>query len=1237
MGKTLTTTIRLAGKLDASVDAMIKKTQKLIDNMKKSMNGKGQGGGATAKPFANVEEAVKKSSQSMSVLGKRLNSINDGLKLNPTSLNLITQKQQTLGRMIDTSKTKLAALKQTQQEFISSGGDLGSDKYQELCTEIQNCENALERLNGQQNNFSPRVQQFGAQMTKVSETTGQMAKAFAPVSDAAGAFGASTIKTAADFDSAMNQIAATKGISTAHEDMEKLRTKAMQLGADTAFSSKEAAEGLNILSMAGFDTEQSIALSDHVLNLASAGQISMADSSKYLATTMKGFGETSTDVAQGIADKLAKGASVAATDVGQLGAAFADASATSHAYGQNMNDVGVALLRLADQDVTGTAAGTALAALEKNLFTASDQGKKAMEDLGVSAYDASNKARPVNDVVNDLNAKLQGMDDLTRNDILSKIFDIQGADAYKKMVATAADKQKIFQQAMTDSAGAAEQMKNTQLEGLNGALTELGSAFDNMKIKIGSVFAGPLEKGVDWLTGMISKFNQADGSVHKFAAGAIAIGAGIAPALFGVSKLTGGIGKFIDKAGRANTLTGKLAGKMGGLFGKKSKAAAADAAGMNPVAGLSNAIGGETSAAQGKLASFVNSIGSMFKGIGTGISTAFKGIGTGISTALQGASRAISSLNLTGAASFALVIGSVSLALAGLSQARGDIIPFLSGLGDVFNKLVSGALSSFGEFILQIAGVFPILASALASLSPLVEAFGTAIGNAAPGIAAFGTAISDIAQGVGQGLSLLAQGLGQGIGYILGAIGPMAPQIAEAIAIIIDAISNGAAQIGPVISQIVTALQPIVSDICNVFNTLLSQISPIIDSIGQAFERLGTGIKTALEGVSGVVDSIGGAVRNFFDGIAGVIDSVGNAALNAGRGFKLMGEGLKIITSCNLGSLIDSLGSIALAIGPIAAHGNDMMQLGTGFQTMATSMMMLSASFSSMQGSLQAIPGLLTQVSASMDQITSINDKLAPAVAGVQASLTTMQSSFTTIYAAIVNVVNNAMNRLPQITTTAVTQVLTITTTMLSGLSAVVSSMMAGVVAAFQSAMAQAVAAVSAGMAVIRAVMSVSIQGPRLAVPHVSVSGSFSLNPPSAPQFSVSYYKKGGILNGAQLFGMMGNTGLVGGEAGPEAVLPLSTLWDKMDTILSNAIATVAGYRSNAGRLINSETAPVSAGGSATGFVVNFSPVINISGGSGEGTAGVESAVSSAISRAKDDLMDELEDLFRERMERAYA
>ena len=136
------------------------------------------------------------------------------------------------------------------------------------------------------------------------------------------------------------------------------------------------------------------------------------------------------------------------------------------------------------------------------------------------------------------------------------------------------------------------------------------------------------------------------------------------------------------------------------------------------------------------------------------------------------------------------------------------------------------------------------------------------------------------------------------------------------------------------------------------------------------------------------------------------------------------------------------------------------------------------------------------------------------------------------------------------------------------------------------SAMAtRAKTAVTTAVSAMQSAMNFSWSLPHLKVPHINISGAFSIEPPSAPNFSVSWYKKGGIMTQPTVFGASGNTLLAGGEAGAEAVLPLELLWKKMETMLHSA--PYAGSYTP-----ESSAAPYRNGGNSE--YTTISPVFNL-------------------------------------------
>lgn len=122
-----------------------------------------------------------------------------------------------------------------------------------------------------------------------------------------------------------------------------------------------------------------------------------------------------------------------------------------------------------------------------------------------------------------------------------------------------------------------------------------------------------------------------------------------------------------------------------------------------------------------------------------------------------------------------------------------------------------------------------------------------------------------------------------------------------------------------------------------------------------------------------------------------------------------------------------------------------------------------------------------------------------------------------------------------------------------------VSSIMDGIKSAFSSKIEDAKNAVSNGIKKIKAFFNFSWSLPSLKLPHFSLSGEFSLSPPSVPSFSVSWYKTGAIMTEPIIFGMNGNELLAGGEpeTGGEAILPLAPFYNRLSSILDSKFEAI--------------------------------------------------------------------------------
>lgn len=311
--------------------------------------------------------------------------------------------------------------------------------------------------------------------------------------------------------------------------------------------------------------------------------------------------------------------------------------------------------------------------------------------------------------------------------------------------------------------------------------------------------------------------------------------------------------------------------------------------------------------------SFATGLSSIAKSVTGGLAGKLTTVSTGMKT--TGTAAASSGTKMSTAATSFMKMGVAVLAIGGGLA--------LAGVG--FALLAQSAIALAGAGGGAIAVMVGMVA-AIALLAVGAAALGTALTAGAVGFIAFGGAV------------VLA---GAGAVLFAAAVNLMTPPLLQLIPVI-----------GQVVNTIVNSIGGI---LVTCIQTAGTAISTILQSIGDVFLKFG-------EGVSSIVSSIGGAISGVLDAVAGIFNSIGNAALNAGKGFELMANGLRTISAIPLTSLIKSLAAVGDGLSTMSKYATEVAAIGQGLQGVVTAVSSLTSTTTQATASAMALVASLTML-----------------------------------------------------------------------------------------------------------------------------------------------------------------------------------------------------------------------------------------------------------------------------------
>lgn len=638
--------------------------------------------------------------------------------------------------------------------------------------------------------------------------------------------GTAAIKTGANFESSMSNVAAISGATG--DELKSLTDKAKEMGAKTKFSASESADAFSYMAMAGWKTADMLDGIEGIMNLAAASGEDLATTSDIVTDALTAFGLSASDSTH-FADILAKASSNANTNVGMMGETFKYVAPVAGALGFSAEDCATAIGLMANSGIKASQAGTSLRSIFTRMAKPTKEVQGAMDALGISLTKSDGSMKSLNEIMVDLR---KGFSGLTQDQKAQMAAALGGQEAMSGLLAIVNASDDDFNK-LSDSIancdGAAADMAETMNDNLSGQITILKSGLEGLAISLYEEMQTPLKDIVKEAQTMVQGLQEAfnDGGLDSLVTKAGEVMAQI------VTEVAQAAPKLI---GTAENLVGSF---IQGIVDHKSEFAAA---GAMMVAELVRAImdvaGDMWSAGIYLFTEFLQAMTDHSEEMGQSFGEMISKIGEAVQTNLP------------------LIIQAAKDFVAGFCQGLSEEFPGVSALLDGFFQ---GFLDTAGEIVQGVVDLIGDIFSVIDSQDPAtMEAIGKAIGTIAASIAALKVA-KDVVGSVSSLFSILKTFKG-GVSGIVGVVG----KAVEGFALW----KGGAGTLGEVIAlefpklaAFGTKLSGLATTAGSVMTKIGSFIGSAVSAIGEFFATFGT----VIAGVGSIIAGAILAVTNFID------------------------------------------------------------------------------------------------------------------------------------------------------------------------------------------------------------------------------------------------------------------------------------------------------------------------------------------------------------------------------------